>query len=321
MYAHAGEINYGTISRTGKMNTTTQLARREGGVLWRALLFLVALSSGAAADTPSLKDFLVELQNGVPADLTTVFAYSRHDLPGLRGPAAGYQVSHSALWPGNPSYTLQTFTFSAFDAFDPARGDGGSAYLLRRARSYGCRDARRRQPGEPILRAGWVWGRRLDILYAGLRAAWLVVLDKGKARRCVPEPTGNCPSPATAFTQWRIELASMYFLLSGVPTWQPVWTIISEHYAGPSIAESTSMERFYFAYGYGWIRWEAWTTNTATPQDTDLLGRCPGVYIDGGPWPVAEPAPHWRQIACRSWTNIIYDGDGKKTIGGIRWSP
>ena len=91
----------------------------------------------------------------------------------------------------------------------------------------------------------------------------------------VPEPTGNCPSPATAFTQWRIELASMYFLLSGVPTWQPVWTIISEHYAGPSIAESTSMERFYFAYGYGWIRWEAWTTNTATPQDTDLLGRCP----------------------------------------------
>ena len=56
----------------------------------------------------------------------------------------------------------------------------------------------------------------------------------------VPEPTGNCPSPATAFTQWRIELASMYFLLSGVPTWQPVWTIISEHYAGPSIAESTT---------------------------------------------------------------------------------
>jgi hypothetical protein len=320
MYAHAGEINYGTISRTGKMNTTTQLARREGGVLWRALLFLVALSSGAAADTPSLKDFLVELQNGVPADLTTVFAYSRHDLPGLRGPAAGYQVSHSALWPGNPSYTLQTFTFSAFDAFDPARGDGGQLiyYDGRVATGVETRDG-----GSPANQYfapagcgvdGWIFFMPAYVP----RGSW----SSTKAKLVdVPEPTGNCPSPATAFTQWRIELASMYFLLSGVPTWQPVWTIISEHYAGPSIAESTSMERFYFAYGYGWIRWEAWTTNTATPQDTDLLGRCPGVYIDGGPWPVAEPAPHWRQIACRSWTNIIYDGDGKKTIGGISWSP
>ena len=216
MYAHASEINYGTISRTGKMNTTTQLARREGGVLWRALLFLVALSSGAAADTPSLKDFLVELQNGVPADLTTVFAYSKHDLPGLRGPAAGYQVSHSALWPGNPSYTLQTFTFSAFDALDPARGDGGQLvyYDGRLATGVETRDG-----GSPANQYfapagcgvdGWIFFMPAYVP----RGSW----SSTKAKLVdVPEPTGNCPSPATAFTQWRIELASMYFLLSGVP--------------------------------------------------------------------------------------------------------
>jgi hypothetical protein len=194
MYAHAGEINYGTISRTGKMNTTTQLARREGGVLWRALLFLVALSSGAAADTPSLKDFLVELQNGVPADLTTVFAYSRHDLPGLRGPAAGYQVSHSALWPGNPSYTLQTFTFSAFDAFDPARGDGGQLiyYDGRVATGVETRDG-----GSPANQYfapagcgvdGWIFFMPAYVP----RGSW----SSTKAKLVdVPEPTGNCPSP------------------------------------------------------------------------------------------------------------------------------
>jgi hypothetical protein len=92
-------------------------------------------------------------------------------------------------------------------------------------------------------------------------------------------------------------------------------------YAGPSIAESQTMERDYFAYGYGWIRWEAWTTNTLATRDPDLLGRCPGVYIKNGPWPLAEPAAGWVQTACRSWTNIIWDGDGKTTVGGISWPP
>jgi hypothetical protein len=80
------------------------------------------------------------------------------------------------------------------------------------------------------------------------------------------------------------------------------------------------MERFYFAYGYGWIRWEAWTTNTATLQDTDLLGRCPGVYIDGGPWRLpSQPRTGARLRAGR--TNIIYDLASGRRRCGISWSP
>src|SRR6266446_6892268 len=136
-----------------------------------------------------------------------------------------------------------------------------------------------------------------------------------------PSPPGIVPRRVRLIQRWRLELVSMFFLFNGKPSWQEVWVIVSEHYAGPSIGESQTMERDFFAYGYGWIRWEGWTTNTLATRDPDLLGRCPGVYIKNGPWPLAEPAAGWVQTACRSWTNIIWDGDGKTTVGGISWAP
>ncbi len=284
------------------------------------LLAVNAFVTLPAAALPYLEYYLVESQNGVPADMNTVLVYSKHDLPGLTGPETGFQASHSVLWPGNSDYVLQTFSAPPFKQFVPTKGDGGQLlyYNGQFATGIETRDGGTSKnqyfapAGCPVN--GWLFFNTDYVPQGQWGSAKATLVN-------VPEPTGNCPSPSTAYTRWRLELVSMFFLFNGKPSWQEVWVIVSEHYAGPSIGESQTMERDFFAYGYGWIRWEGWTTNTLATRDPDLLGRCPGVYIKNGPWPLAEPAAGWVQTACRSWTNIIWDGDGKTTVGGISWAP
>ena len=280
---------------------------------------MLALASPACAD---FSDFLVENWGAGQSTLDTVITWGKHDLPGISGPPTGYMKTHSAWWPSQAyPFIIQTFTFGPpFTSFVPARGDGGQLVYYDSAHATAIET---RDGGTPANQFFGPGGCGLDgwLLYdannipSGRWASRVATLVD------VPERSGDCPPPGRAFTRWRIEVAKMFFLWAGVPSWQDVWVILTEHYSHPTIAQSTAMERDYFAYRYGWIRWEGWVTNGSATQDIDLEGRCPGVYIKGGPWPVAEPAIGWTQTACRSFTNILADGDGAKTIGDISWPP
>jgi hypothetical protein len=80
--------------------------------------------------------------------------------------------------------------------------------------------------------------------------------------------------------------------------------MISEHYNRPSLSESRSMERFYYAQDFGKVRWEAWSTDTGNSAKSEALsqsGRCARL-ADGAP-----PDAGWMMIDCRMWTNIVID--------------
>jgi hypothetical protein len=284
----------------------------------RVLLALMSGIPAALAYDPL--DFLVENWGGKRAGLYDTVTWEKHDLPGLAGPPGGYQVSHSVL-PGGP-WVLQTWSFAPFQKFVPSSGDGGQAvyYGYDRAATIITRDGGSPSnqyfapPGCPYLE-GWLYFYVSTLQFGGnWNGTTTHLVD-------VTTPSGNCPVPSNSFARWRVEYAKMFFLWQGAPSWQDTLILISEIYSGPSVAQSGAMERTFFALGYGMIRWEAWVTNPNVTQGVDLPSRCPGVYIRGGAWPVAEPAQGWILHDCRQWTNMIYDNSGSKTIAGMSWIP
>ena len=61
----------------------------------------------------------------------------------------------------------------------------------------------------------------------------------------------------------------------------PVDTIVSEHYDDRDPVAARLMERFYFGYNWGWLRWERWEKTGPVP--TDLPQRCPYVSLSDYP--------------------------------------
>ncbi len=109
----------------------------------------------------------------------------------------------------------------------------------------------------------------------------------------------SCPGSLNpAFTQWRLETASVPFVMpdgSRLAVSLPV--VISEHYAGTSIAGARSMERVIMAQGVGRVLWEAWTT-----QGPGATFPCPGIAGWSDP-----PAPGWFLGDRRCVTQIAAD--------------
>jgi hypothetical protein len=118
-------------------------------------------------------------------------------------------------------------------------------------------------------------------------------------------PGTNCDAKNTrpAYTRYRLENVAMPFLMNNLQTNLIIPMVISEHYNGPTITGSTQLERFYFAQGWGKLRWEYWSTS---PSSRDLTGECPTV-------PAWEGAPSFSGVQLtdwRTWTNIIPDTSG-----------
>jgi hypothetical protein len=90
----------------------------------------------------------------------------------------------------------------------------------------------------------------------------------------------------------------------------PISTIISEHYDGPSIAQSHHGERSFFGRGFGRLVWEAW--GTTPPKVADLGARCPLTPFS------VPPASGWQLEDCRYATNLVA-ADGAMTGEKLAW--
>lgn len=209
---------------------------------------------------------------------------------------AGYMASDSVAI--NATAAKQTFRFGPdFDGpVNYAIGDGGQEVAVTNgtAWAYASRDG-----GTPYTQffvgpdcggTGYVFFEQ-DAPVGSWSSLEATLSDS--------EEPGACPPLAAQFTRYTQAAITFPFLIDGATQeiGVPVTAVVSEHYDGDSIADASNMERFYFAKGWGWLAWQAWS-KTATPT-ADLPQRCPMLAYG------TAPATGWTLIDCRVWSNIV----------------
>jgi hypothetical protein len=237
--------------------------------------------------------------------ITTPLTFRRLDWPG----AYSGVVSDNVL-DLSTGAVISTFKTAPFDGHFNPPNDGGDVYLnVTNVHSIGdAAIAVKTQTGSltPIYFVGYTCGYTSWVLFPQnlpmYGQGWgSSVAEIGQSNA----PGTNCDAKnmSPAFTRYRLENVSMPFLAHNVQTSIVIPTVISDHYNGSAIAESTQLERFYFAQGWGKLRWEYWSTS---PPSRDLTGECPTVPT----WEVAPSFPGAQLTDCRTWTNIIPDASG-----------
>ena len=225
-----------------------------------------------------------------PQKITDPVFYSRHDWP----PPGGYSFSHSTI--GSDSDFIQNFRFAD-------GGFGGQALYIRGGTvvAYKTQDAGKTNTyyftGPNCGGTGWImfdvdvakaWGERLATL--------------GRS-----DDPSSCGTNYPAWTRTRRDDIAFPFIESGQPLSMTIDTIVSEHYDDRAPIAARLMERFYYGYDWGWLRWERWEKKGVPPSD--LPRRCPEVPLSGYP---SGGGDGWRMKDCRMWTNI-HSEDGERT--------
>jgi hypothetical protein len=233
--------------------------------------------------------------------------WRRHDFP----PPIGYQIADSAL-SNDEKEVINTFSFPPFGPFNPSNGDGGEIYVVEGAT---VRITATQDGGTPGMQYfvgprcggdGWVLFRT-DVTTGSWKSLVARLAD-------VPKPT-LCPPLVRAFTRYRMELITFPFLFNNKTRPVSGATIISEHYDGNSISNSSHLERFFLMQGWGKLRWEAWTTNHSIKPPPDLPQRCPFIPFS------VPPTPAWQMVDCRMWTNICPTQKSGWSVDQFGWPP
>ncbi|ESR22635.1 hypothetical protein [Lutibaculum baratangense] len=251
--------------------------------------------------------------------------FRRHDQPNraaARANPRGYQASDSVLWQSDAGpLAVQTFDFGTggrrFEHFDAGEGDGGQiAAAIGNAFYF-------------IFTEDGGAGRQWFVdptcyFSSGLlrHEGWLLFGDdiaEGRwtdamARLNIVYERDACTFTYNrSYTRYRLDTQELSFGVSEGPGARPrevsveARVIVSEHYGRASIETADHLERFYFAEGFGMIRWERWENldETHLPDaearaaDFAATGRCE-------PRPFSErPGAAWRQIDCREWLSYF----------------
>ena len=238
---------------------------------------------------------------GVPQTASDPMLYRRHDASGH----TDGQIEDAFV---ENSYFVNTFSFMPGAPFDPVRGDGGDVIV---------------SDGHIVSIAytqnGLLGGGTIAGYWAGLGCllgtGWVLFDDqaptgswKSEVAMLAPSLTpGACPRLNPAFTQWRLETLPITFTVGGQTHTVSLPSIISEHYAGLSIASASSMERFVMAQGVGRVLWQAWaTTGPSEP------------FLPSGIWDAA-PGPGWYLKDERLLTDV--EPGGSMTGSQFGWPP
>lgn len=243
--------------------------------------------------------------SATPQTAANTMLMRRFDWPATSpGP---YQAEDS-LVADTGAYDETLWDFAPYGPFVASAGDGGEVYVTD---GVTVRISITEDGGTPGVQGfygagcggtGWVAFR--DDAPTGSWASLVASLSD------LPVPS-TCAASSAAYTQYRLEQVALPFIISGVPQSITLPTVITEHYAGSSIAAATSMERTFFAQGIGRAIWESWVIGTPA---TDTTGRCPGTA-----WSTA-PGPGWVLSDCRTSTNLVAQS-GTLTGDNFGWPP
>ena len=247
------------------------------------------------------------MQDGgfVPATIDAAMTVRKHDW-GATG-SRGYEASDS-VQDSRPSgaIVVQTFDFGyapdGFGRFDAAAGDGGQVLKI----IDGWASVVMTQDGG----AGVQW----FIGAVDPQLGWLMfrddVTDQWQTVTAALRDAGKASSRPwlynLAWTRYRRQTVTVPFLIDGQPSQsRALDAVVCEHYAGPTVATTTAMERFVFAKGFGLIRWERWlnpalaTVDRAAASVLAASGRLPPVPELAGLVPSS-----WALVDGRCWSNL-----------------
>ena len=207
-------------------------------------------------------------------------------------------------------YFVQTFSYPPNGPFVAAHGDGGDVAVVRGSAVL-LDYTQNGTPGGGTIAGYWVGYR------CPLGTGWLLFdasAPVGSWRAQVAYLAGSatrdaCPRLNAAYTRWRLDTVPVAFEVGGATVSVPLKVVVSEHYAGTSIAGAGSMERVINAQGVGRVLWEAWATH---PPTVPMAWAC-----DGVPPYNAAPASGWFLQDRRCLTRVVA-GNGL-TGNGYGW--
>jgi len=187
--------------------------------------------------------------------ITDPVFYSRHDRP----PPVGYCFSHSTI--GLDSSFVQNFRFAD-------GGFGGQALYINGGvvLAYKTQDAGKTNTyyftGPNCGGTGWIM---FDVNVPTARWAERYAM-LGKS-----DDAHSCGKNYPAWTRTRRDDIAFPLIENDQPRLLTIDTIVSEHYDDRDPIAARLMERFYYGYSRGWLRWERWE-KTGTPT-SDLPQR------------------------------------------------
>ncbi len=221
--------------------------------------------------------------------------WRKHDLEISPPPGAGQQISDAALMDDGSS-VVDTFSFNPFNpSWVPQWGDGGQVLV---SDGWTVRVDRTQDSGNPMQYfvgancggTGWI-AFRADAPFE----AWKPEIDY---LADTPNPY-DCPALNPAYLQYALVNEAWPIWWNGSYFVPIIQTIISEHYDNTAISNATFMERTYYAYQLGLVRWAAWESPDGG-QPVDPYMNCPQIGNDQAP----SDGRQWTMYACRQWTNI-----------------
>lgn len=232
----------------------------------------------AASRCPDGMLAVLEPCAGAPQTANDPMLYRREDVSGHTDGQIEDAFASNGYW-------VNTFAYPPHGPFVASHGDGGDA-MVSDGHTVRIDATQNGLPGGGTIFGYWV-GAGCPPLGAG----WLLFDDQAPtgswkeslAWLAGSATKGACPNLNPAFTRWRLETIPITFSLGTVDHVVALPSIISEHYAGLSIASATSMERFVMAQGVGRVLWQAWTTTGPS---------APFLSTGMSPWDGA-PAPGW----------------------------
>ena len=192
--------------------------------------------------------------------------YSKRDWPG----AYDGIISDSTLLAN--SAVLSPFYVGVYGHSFTPPNDGGDVYGVKNGNATALK-TRDGSLTRDIYFTGYSCGGTGWLLFpptlatGGWNGQVAMIGQAANATTC--DPTKLSP----AYTRYQlVEHLAMPFIFHGSRTTLQVPVIISEHYNGSSIGSAKMLERFYFAEGWGKVKWERWDRN-GTPS-RDLAGEC-----------------------------------------------
>jgi hypothetical protein len=209
-----------------------------------------------------------------------------------------YQISDSLL-ADDGSYAITTWSHSPFGPFVAANGDGGEQYIVEGSTVRIAATQDGGKPGVQWLNGPQCGGTGWVLFRADATRDWKSLVAQ---LNDVSTPT-ECSLDKLSPSYTRYRIADVTFPILGT-----IEAVISEHYDAATIADSTAMERFFMAKGWGRLVWQSWGR---APARIDLSARC----LDFG-WNSLEG---WQLNDCREAVNVI------KTNGSLtgkdEWHP